>query len=275
MVSAGCDGGDGSAASPAAPPPSAPPSPAPPPPAPPEPETWIGFADPARASLFAGGRVRAVIVVSGEPLTSPVRLTVDRSAPADQLVVPEEIEIDAYAHGAVEIVGIGDRGSEGQATYQITLLPPPEGLPARVALTEAATTYHVTLNGGNREPDCARLELDATRERFDSRGEFSTARITLEGPQNVALRLSEPYWTERLKERENPPELSIDLSAAPPITLAIPSSLPYRPLAAGGHRQQVSLSWYGDLRLAAVVPGCKPVQVRCERVSSRTTRCSP
>ena len=272
MAFAGCGGGGESAASPATP---APPPPPPPPEPPPEPKTWIGFADPARASLFEGGRVRAVVLVSGELLGSPLRLSVESSAPADQLRVPEAVEIEAHRHGAVEIVGLDDERSEAADSYRITLTPPPEGLPPGVVFDEAAMTFRVTLNDGEREPGCTRLELAATRERFDFNGKFSTARITLEGPQNVALRFFEPYWDDRLEEREAPPNLPVDLSSVPPITLAIPNGLLYQPLSAGGHRQRISLSWYRDLRLAAVAPGCKPVPLHCRRASRRTTRCSP
>ncbi len=269
---AGCDGGGQSAGPPTIPVP--PPAPVPPPP-PPEPKTWIGFADPARASLFEGGRVRAVVLVSGEVLGSPLRLSVESSAPADQLLVPEELDIGVSRHGAIEIIGLDDGRSEAPSRYQITLTPPPEGLPPGVVFAEAATTFRVTLNDRDREPGCTRLQLVATHERFDSDGKFSTAQITLEGSQNVALRFVEPYWDERLEERNEPPNVPIDLSNVPPINLAIPNSLSYQPLSAGGHRQRISLSWYRDLQLAAVAPGCKPVPVRCRRESRRTTRCSP
>ena len=246
-----------------------------PPPPPSAARTWIGFADPARASLFEGGRVRAVIVVSGELLRSPLRLPVNRRVPADQLLVPEEVEIEEYGHGAVEIVGIGDQRSEAAANYRITLLPPSEGLPPGVAFAEAATTFRVTLNDGDRHPGCARLELGATGEDFDFDGSFSTAQVTLEGPRNVGLRFLEPYWDERLEEREDPPDLPLDLSDVPPIILAIPNSLSYQGLSAGGHRQRISLSWYQDLELAAVAPGCEPVPLRCPVESILTTGCSP
>ena len=246
-----------------------------PPPPPVAPKTWIGFAGPARASIFEGGRVRAVIVVSGELLGSPLRLFVDRSAPADQLLVPEEVEIDEYGHGAVEIVAISDQRSEAAANYRITLLPPPEGLPPGVAFAAETTRFRITLNNVDRQPGCARLELAATREDFDFDGQFSTARFTVEGPQNVALRFVEPYWDERLEEREDPPDVPIDVSDLPAITLAIPSSLPHQGLSAGGHRQRITLSWYRDLHLAAVVPGCEPVALRCPVESILTTGCSP
>lgn len=271
MAIAGCDGGGESVAPPATPVP--PPAPAPEPPPPPEPTTWIGFADPARATLFEGGRVRAVVQVSGELLESPLRLSLDRGATADQLLVPEEVEIEAYAHGAVEIVGLGDQRSEAATSYRIALMPPPEGLPSRVAFADGATTFRITLNNVDREPGCARLELEAAREDFDFDGGFSTARITLEGPRNVGLRFFEPYWEERLEEREEPPDLPVDLSAAPPITLAIPGSLAYRGLSAGGHRQRITLNWYRDLRLAAVAPGCEPVRLRCRARTILTAGC--
>ena len=267
----GCDGGGESARVPTAPAPA--PAPAPPPP-PPEPTTWIGFADPARARLIEGGRVRAVVQISGDLLESPLRLAVQHSAPGDQLLVADEVEIERRRHGAVEIVGAEDDTPEAGAGYEITLLPPAEGLPPGVVLDEAATTFRVIVEDGDPRPDCRRLELDATRERFDSRDEVSTARITLEGPQNVALRLSEPYWTNRFDDWEKPPELPIDLSAAPPVSLVIPESLAYQPLAASGHRQRITLAWYWDLDFAAVAPECRPVRLRCRR-SGRSTRCSP
>lgn len=257
----GCDGGRQSAAPPTAPAPA--PAPPPPPAPPPEPETWIGFADPARATLIEGSRVRAVVLVSGDLLDAPLRLSLERDAPADQLVVPEEIEIEAYGHGAVEVVGLVDGRSEAAGAYRITLLPPPEGLPPRVAFAEGATTYRVTLNDGDRDPGCGRLELNATREDFDFDGYFSKARITLEGPRNVGLRFHGPYWDDRLLDREEPPDLPIDVSDAPPITLAIPTSLSYQGLSAGGRRQRVSLSWYDDLHVQAVAPGCRPLRLRC------------
>ena len=219
--------------------------------------------------------MRALIAVSGEPLVSPLRLTVDRSAPADQLLVPEEVEIEGNAHGVVEIVGLEDGRSETESSYQITLLPPPEGLPVGVAFAEAATTFRVTLHDGDQQSGCRPLRLSASGERVDSRGGFSTARITMEGPWNVALRFLEPYWSDRLEDWEEPPDLPIDLSAIPPVTLAIPNALSYRQLAAGGHRQQISLSWYDDLYLMAVAPGCEPVSLRCRRLSRQSARCAP
>lgn len=59
------------------------------------------------------------------------------------------------------------------------------------------------------------------------------------------------------------PDLPIALSHVPPVTLAIPDSLLYQGLSAGGHRQRVSLSWYDDLRFDAVAPGCAPITLRC------------
>ena len=256
MAFAGCEGAGESAASPA--------TPAPPPTAPPPPptETWIGFADPARASLFEGGRVRPVVLVSGELLESPLRLAVEHNAPPGQLLVSDEVAIKRWRHGAVEIVGLEDETSEAAASYRITLLSPPEGLPPGVALAEAAKTFQVTLNDGDRQPGCSRLRLSTARPRFGPDRRFSTAQITLEGPRNVALRFFGPYWTDRLKEREDSLDLPIDPSDAPPITLTIPSSLWYLPVSKGGHWQRMSLFWYSaDLRLAALVPGCEPVRV--------------
>lgn len=242
---------------------------------PPEPKTWIGFADPARASLFEGGRFRAVVQVSGVLLRSPLVLSVEQSGPAGQVLTPETVEIEAYGHGAVEIVGISDRRTERPTEFGITLVPPPEGLPPEVALAAESATFRVSLTDGDRQPGCERLELWATREDFDFDGEFSTARVTLEGPRNVGLRISEPYWEERLEDRDEPPELSIDLADVPPITLAIPGGLLYQRLADGGHRQRISLSWYRDLRFAAVAPGCAPVTLRCAVRTILTHGCRP
>lgn len=216
-----------------------------------------------------------MVLVEGELLPSPLRLSLDHDAPAGQLLVPEDVEVAAYGYGAVEIVGIVDQRSEAAASYGVRLLPPPEGLPPGVAFDEAATIFRVTLNDGDRAPGCGRLELRATREDFDFDGRFSTARIRLEGPANVGLRFREPYWDERLEEREDPPDLPFDVAAAPPITLAIPSSLPYEVLLEGGHLQRISLGWYDDLLLAAVAPGCEPVPLRCPVESILTTGCSP
>jgi len=230
---------------------------------PPEPRTWIGFADPARASLVEGGRFRAVVQVSGELLRSPLVLSVEQSGPAGQVLTPETVEIEAYGHGAVEIVGVSDRRTERLTEFGITLVPSAEGLPPAVALAAESATFSVSLIDGDRRPGCERLVLSATREDFDFDGRFSTARVTLEGPRNVGLRISEPYWEERLEDRDEPPELPIDLSDVPPVTLAIPRSLPYQGLTDGGHRQRISLSWYSDLRFAAVAPGCAPITLRC------------
>ncbi len=149
LLSAGCGDGGGLTAPQAGPPP----VPAPPPP--PEPETWIGFADPARASLPEGGRVRAAIVVSGVLLRAPLALSVERSGPASEVLAPETVEIEAYGHGAVEIVGISDRRTEPPTDFRITLVPPPEGLPPEVALAAESATFSVSLTTGSAGPDAS------------------------------------------------------------------------------------------------------------------------
>ena len=159
------------------------------------------------------------------------------------------------------------------ATTRITLRAPPDGLPDEVAFTSGATTFRVTLGGSNGDPGCEQLALDARSERFDRSGGFSTARLVMEGPPGVGLRFLEPYWEDRFDQWEEPPDLPLDLSDVPPITLAIPNSLRYSGLGRRGHRQAISLSWYFDLHLAAVAPGCPPLTLRCRIRSNRTPDC--
>lgn len=275
LALAGCgNGGASSTPGGASSTPGAAPTPPPAPP-PPEPQTWIGFASPTRASLVEGGRVRAVVVVSGERLRLPLRLPVDGNAPAGELLVSEEVEIEAYAHGAVEIGGIRDQRSEGTASYELALREPPEGLPSGVAFAEGATTFRVTVHDAEGRAECSRLDLEVSRESFNRPGGFSTARFTVEGPPDLAVRFLEPYWDDRFEQWDEPPELPLDLSDIPPVTLAIPSSLSYQRLSSGGHRQRIPLSWYNDLEVAAVAPGCRPVSLECQARTILTRGCRP
>ena len=175
-----------------------------------------------------------------------------------------------------------------ESSFWVSDLDPETALYVRVAavretadaLLQSAWTTTVMGATATRPPppsaaDCSRIALYATREDFDRRGVFSTARITLEGPPGVGLRFVEPYWDDRLTDRDDPPELPLDLSDIPPVTLAIPSSLPYRELSGGGHRQQISLAWYGDLEVVAVAPGCGPIRLRCTAETILTRGCRP
>ncbi len=248
---------------------------APPPPEPPPAltHTWIGFADPLRAQLLAGGRIRVSVTAKGEPLDGPLRLRLDHALPGGTLVVPAEVLVERHGHGMFEISRPPAAGVEAASSYGIALDDPEDGLPPGVALSGNRSSLRIALLAAKGATDCSVLHLSASRERFDRRGGFSSARLLVEGPEHVAVRFLEPYWEDRFEQWDEPPELPIRLSQVADVPLIFPDTLSYRDAGGGGHSQRVSLAWYGDLELEAVAPGCAPSRLRCPVETILTQGC--
>lgn len=241
-------------------------------PPPPPAVTWIGFAPPATAELFAGSRVRVSVTAAGEPLESAMTLDLHHPFPAGALDVPSEVRVERHGHGIFEIERRPTSGFEAASRHEISLRAPEEGLPPGIGLSQREDRFRVTLPEADPH-DCSALHLSATSERFDQRDGLSSARLLLEGPANVAVRFIEPYWEERLEAWDEPPELPIPLSDVAPVPLFFPDAMPYRSGAGRSHSQRVSLAWYRDLEVEAVAPGCAPVRLRCPVETILTRGC--
>ncbi len=264
---AGCAGDGESGAQAPAPRPA--PSPEPPPP---PTVTWIGFASPTEVEVFAGSRTRVSVTVAGEPLDAPFDLRLDHEAPAESVLIPDEVRVEQRGHGAFEIERPPASGFEAASRHEVVLRAPEDGLPAGVALSGNRGRLGVTLPESDPH-GCSGFRISATAERFDRRGGFSSAQLRLEGPEHVAIRFPGPYWDDRFEAWDEPPDLPIQPSDAAPVSLVFPDAMPYQSAGGGGHSQRVSLAWYEDLELEAVAPGCAPIRLRCPVETILTQGC--
>lgn len=257
----GCGGGGGGGSGA----PVARPAPAPAPEPPPPPTvTWIGFAAPSEAELFAGSRTRIMVTIAGEPLAAALDLQLDHSAPASALDIPSEVRVEQQGFGGFDIERPPASGVAAPSRHEIRLRAPEDGFPPGVALSGSRDRFLVRLREAG-PAGCPTLHLSATRERFNYRGQggFSSARLLVEGPEGVGLRLLESYWKGRLEQWDEPPDLPIPLSQVADVPLIFPDQIPYRSAAGAGHSQRISLAWYNDLEVEAVTPGCAPTRLHC------------
>ena len=265
-------------------PPAPPPAPGPGPPSDPDasPIGFRGVLPPPGTALTLHPGTEFVIPVAtdadlGEPAEDaaiPLRVTTD--APPTVLTVPAEVTVrGGETPDVVRIRALApEEPADAAKTYEVRLEPPPEGLLEFPGLSFRLEPALVTVRIAEPAPpetvDCARLSLAAAgpvrpgnggavgADWFgDLGGEYRSAPLRLRSPGGAAaLRLVADYqqlpYGDFGEAYNLVPvlfalDLDLDLEARGP-----------------GFEQTLTLAWFDELSLRAAIPGCPPVELRCD-----------
>lgn len=212
--------------------------------------TWIGFAD-RRITLIEGGSVTLPLPFSGEPVSLdavpgfPVDVASD--APDDVLRWSYVTQnTNGIGYHALHLRGVRDGVEEAPASYEIRLSRREPG----IGISRGAGVLRVRVRDA-ADPGCSALDLTSSASSVADAA-VRTGEFAFAGPEGAALRIRGPYVTFVDLFPDDPPHPVISLVR-----------LPYRELLRGGHHQQFTLHWSGELELAAVTPGCEPVLLTC------------
>lgn len=282
LALAGCGEDTGMTPAPLPPPP--PPPPEPPPPSPGPNAIPVGFGGvlppPGTAlTLHPGTEFVIPVMVDGDlgeavanPAWAGIPVRVVTDAPAAVLSVPDELTVEGRQEPDLLRIRALESAEAAQEVYTVQLEAPPEGLPEFFGLSFRLESEPVRIRlvdpGPTQTADCGRLLLrprgavrrgngNALGESWfgDPGSAFRSAELVLRAPgPDAALRLVDTYQQlpyGGLGEAYN----------LVPVMFAHGLDLEE---TAEGFEQTLSFAWFDELSLRATVPGCAPVELRCD-----------
>ncbi len=284
LAFAGC-GEDAPVTPPPLPPtPGPPPEPPPPPPGPGPDAIPIGFggvipAPGTALTLHPGTEFVVPVMVDGDltqfarsPDWTGIAVRVVTDAPENVLSVPGELMIRAGREPDLLAIRAVDSAEVTAEVHSVRLEPPPEGFPEFPGVSFRLETepigFRLVDHAPAAEPDCGGLSLGtrggirrgdggALGEAWfgDLGRDFRFADLVLRSPgPGAELRLVEAY-------QQLPYGSLGDVYNLLPVMFAHGLDLEE---TAGGFEQTLSLAWFDELKLRATVPGCTPVELRCD-----------
>ena len=283
LALAGC-GEEAPVTPPPLPAPAPPPGPSPPPPEPGPDALPIAFGGvippPGTAlTLHPGAEFVVPVMVDGDLGEAvrnpgwtgiPVRVVTD--APDTVLSVPGELTVEARREPDLLRIRALESAEVTGAVHTVRLEPPPEGFPELSGLSfrlEAEPIrFRLSDPGPTGEADCGGLSLGtgggvrrgnggALGENWfgDLGSHFRFVDLVLRSPNaNVEFRLVDTY-------QQLPYGSLGEAYNLVPVMFAHGLDLEER---AGAFEQTLSLAWFDELTLRATLPGCVPVELRCD-----------